>query len=70
MEARPERSGFFCVRMGDLVRKLGTEKMKDFIDNFDMIADKYRQIADASGYKGKLVFKKEHGKMVIFVELD
>ena len=34
-----------------------------------MIVDKYRKIADASGYKGVLAFKKEHGNMVIFVKL-
>lgn len=55
--------------MGDLVRKLGTEKVKDFKENFDLIADKYRLIADASGYKGSLKFKKEHGKIVVFVEI-
>jgi hypothetical protein len=55
--------------MEKLVRKLGTEKIKDFNENFDMIIDKYRQIANAGGYNGNLTFKKEHGKMVIFVEL-
>lgn len=54
---------------GDLGRKLGVETMKDFKDNFDLIVDKYRKIADATGYKGELAFKKEHGKMVIFVKL-
>jgi len=54
---------------GDLGRKLGVEKMIDFNENFDMIVDKYRKIADASGYKGVLAFKKEHGNMVIFVKL-
>jgi len=54
---------------GDLGRKLGVEKMIDFKENFDLIVDKYRKIADASGYKGELTFKKEHGKMVVFVKL-
>ena len=52
-----------------LVRKLGTEKLKDFNESFDLIVDKYRSIADASGYNGELVFKKEHGNMLIFVKL-
>lgn len=55
--------------MEDLVRKLGSEKIKDFVDNFDLIVDKYRKIAKASGYNGELKFKKEHGKMVIFVKI-
>lgn len=56
--------------MSGLGRKLGSEKLKDFAENFDLIADKYRQIADASGYKGELTFKKEKAKMIIFVKLD
>lgn len=56
--------------MGVLVRRLGSEKLKDFIKDFDLIADKYRQIANASGYKGALKFNKEKGRMVISVELD
>lgn len=55
--------------MDDLGRKLGSEKLKYFKENFDLIADKYRLIADASGYEGELTFKKEHGKMIIFVKL-
>ncbi len=55
--------------MSDLGRKLGEEKLEDFKNNFDAIVDKYRKIATASGLKGELVFKKEHGKMIIFVKL-
>lgn len=56
--------------MDDLVRKLGSEKIKNFEKNFDLIVDKYREIADASGYENELLFKKEKGKMIIFVRLD
>lgn len=56
--------------MGDLVRKLGTEKVKDFKENFDEICDRYQSKAIKDGYYGDLVFKKENGKMVIFVTLD
>jgi len=56
--------------MGDLVRKLGTEKVKDFKENFDEICDHYQSKAIKDGYYGDLVFKKENGKMVIFVTLD
>ena len=55
--------------MGDLVRKLGTEKSVDLINNFDLIVDKYRKIADASGYHGELKFQKEGGFTVIFVDI-
>jgi hypothetical protein len=55
--------------MEKLVRTLGSEKLIDFKEDFDKIIDKYRMIADATGYKGELKFKKENGKMVIFVEI-
>lgn len=54
---------------GELVRKLGSEKLKDFKDNFDKVVDKYSAIAKATGYQGELVFKKEKGRMVVFVKL-
>jgi hypothetical protein len=55
--------------MGDLVRKLGTEKSVDLMKDFDLIVDKYRKIADASGYHGELKFQKEGGFTVVFVEI-
>ena len=55
--------------MEDLVRKLGVEKIKYFEDNFDLVYDKYRMKATKEGYNGKLTFKKEKGKMIIFVRL-
>lgn len=56
--------------MGDLVRKLGTEKTVNIVKDFDLIVDKYRQIADASGYHGELKFQKEGGFTVVFVEIN
>lgn len=56
--------------MSELVRKLGTEKNLDLVKDFDMIVDKYRKIADATGYKGELRFKKEGGFVVVFVVLN
>jgi hypothetical protein len=56
--------------MGDLVRRLGREKNTELEKNFDEIVDKYRKMADTSGYHGELRFKKEGGYTVIFVELD
>jgi hypothetical protein len=56
--------------MGELVRKLGTESLKDFKERFDEICDEYQAKAKKQGYNGKLLFKKEHGKMIIFVSLE
>jgi len=52
------------------VRILGREKHINFINDFDFIVDKYRKISDASNYNGELVFKKEGGFIVVFVELE
>jgi hypothetical protein len=60
---------FYLITMGDLVRKLGTEKSVDLMKDFDLIVDKYRKIADASGYHGELRFQKEGGFTVVFVEI-
>lgn len=54
--------------MGILVKKLGEVKIKDLVDNFDLIIDKHKQIAKGLGYHGDLKFSKEHGKLIIFVE--
>jgi len=56
--------------MEKLVRKLGSEKEKYFVQYFDLIVNKYRTIADTTGYQGKLKFKTEKGKVVVFVELE
>ena len=56
--------------MEKLGRKLGIESLKDFKENFDEICDRYQSKAIAEGYYGDLVFKKEHGKMIIFVTLE
>jgi len=62
---------FFCDNiMGNLVRKLGTEKLKHFIASFDEVVDKYKAKAKNEGYNGKLKFNKEKGKVVVFVELE
>lgn len=55
--------------MGDLVRNLGREKSVNLVKDFDLIVDKYRQIADASGYHGELKFQKEGGFTIVFVEI-
>jgi hypothetical protein len=56
--------------MSELVRKLGVEKKLNLTKDFDLIVDKYRKIADASGYHGELRFKKEGGFTVVFVQIN
>jgi len=56
--------------MGDLARRLGTESLKDFKEKFDDICDQYQSKAIKEGYYGDLLFKREHGKMVIFVTIE
>jgi len=56
--------------MGELVRKLGTEKSINMTKDLDLILDKYRKIANASGYYGALKFQKEGGFTVVFVEIN
>ena len=53
----------------ELVRNLGKEKSVNLAKDFDLIVDKYRKIADASGYHGELRFKKEGGFTTIFVQI-
>ena len=55
--------------MGILARNLGKEKTINLTKDFNLIVDKYRQIADASGYHGELRFKKEGGFTIIFVDI-
>ncbi len=69
------RSGvFLCLKInnmdGRIVRKLGSEKLTYFEDNFDEVVDGYKMKAENEGYYGKLLFNKEKGKMVIFVTLE
>lgn len=56
--------------MGELVKCLGREKTVELTENFDFIVDKYRKIADVSGYTGELKFKKEGGFIEIFVIIN
>ena len=55
--------------MGNLVRNLGKEKTVNLMKDFDLIVDKYRKIADASGYHGEQRFQKEGGFTIIFVDI-
>lgn len=56
--------------MEKLVKFLGKEKAILLTQDFNLIVDKYRKIADASGYHGELKFKKEGGFVDIFVEIN
>lgn len=56
--------------MGNLVRKLGQEKVKVFDKDTDYYIDFYRKKANSSGYRGELKFKKEGPNIIIFVEIN
>ena len=56
--------------MEELVRTLGTVKLSDFEKDFDKIYDEYNAKAKKMGYNGNLKFKKEGGKMTIFVTIN
>ena len=58
------------IIMEELVRTLGTVKLKKFENNFDDIVDEYKEKAKNMGYNGDLRFKKEKGNMVILVTID
>ena len=51
----------------EYVRKLGSEKKKDFDAELDKYLDLYIKKARAQGYLGKLKFKVEKGRVIIFV---
>ena len=52
-----------------LSKKLGTEKIKHFDENFDELYDKYKKMAEDLGYTNKIKFKKEKNKIIIYVNL-
>lgn len=56
--------------MEELVRTLGTVKLKKFNEQFYEIVDEYKEKAEKMGYNGDLRFKKEKGNMVILVTID
>lgn len=55
--------------MENLVRTLGSEKLSDFMADFDKYVDIYSKKAKEMGYEGNLKFQKERGKMIIMVEI-
>jgi hypothetical protein len=55
--------------MEEMVRTLGTVKVKKFNEHFDKIVDEYKEKAKKMGYNGDLRFKKEKGNMVILVTI-
>lgn len=56
--------------MEQLLRTLGTVKVSDFEKDFDKICDEYNAKAKNMGYKGNLKFKREGGKVTIFVIIN
>lgn len=56
--------------MEELVRTLGIVKVSDFEKDFDKIYDEYEVKAKNMGYNGNLKFKREGGKITIFVTIN
>ena len=56
--------------MSELLKKLGIEKEKVFIKDFDYFYDLYKQKALDYGRKGELRFIKERGKVIVYVVMD
>lgn len=56
--------------MEELVRTLGIVKVSDFEKDFDKIYDDYNAKAKNMGYNGNLKFKREGGKITIFVTIN
>ena len=49
------------------LRKIGIEKVKVLNENFDELYETYRKKALESGLQGELRFKKQHGRVFIYV---
>ena len=54
---------------GQLLKKLGIEKVKVVNKDFDNICDSYTKKARELGYFGELKFIKEHRKIIIYVTI-
>lgn len=50
-----------------LYKKLGTVTPKDLDRDFNLIYEKYKEIAIKAGCTGDLKFVKERGKVIIYV---
>ena len=50
-------------------KKLGVVKQKDLDADFDLIYDKYKNMALELGLTGDLKFVKEKGKVIIYVAI-
>lgn len=55
--------------MEERLRKLGIEKLKVLNDDFDTLYDKYKKKALEAGFEGELRFKKQHGRVFVYVVL-
>ena len=54
---------------GQLLKKLGIEKVKVVNKDFDNIYDSYTKKAKELGYFGEIKFIKEHSKIIIYVTI-
>ncbi len=53
--------------MEERLRKLGIEKIKVLNDDFDNLYEKYKKKALEAGFEGELKFKKQHGRVFIYI---
>jgi len=51
------------------LRKLGIEKIKDLNKDFDKFYEAYKKKAEEAKCFGELRFKKQHGRVFIYVVL-
>lgn len=51
------------------LKKLGIEKTKTLNEDFDKVYEFYKQRALEAGCLGELKFKKQHGRVFIYVVL-
>lgn len=55
--------------MEERLRKLGIEKVKTINEHFDEIYETYKKKALEAGCEGEIKFKKQHGRVFIYVVL-
>jgi hypothetical protein len=56
--------------MGDLMKKLGTEKKLELQSNFDKLYDKYKEKAEKDGFMGDIKFVTEGNNVIVYVMLE
>lgn len=58
------------INCGGNIKKIGVEKNKTFLKNFDSVYDRYKKKAIEMGYHKDLIIIREHGKVLLYICLD